>query len=162
MSSRLTNRRVLVLFLLVSSGLAIWRVTAGEVADKPADSQAKALAATTDTLGGQDRYLTHVSTDKPIYRPGEKLYVRAVVLHHATHQPLQERSKRQRKSKSRGPRATRWPRVGRRPKTACWASSGRFPTGRRAASTRSKSAIPGPVTLRPSASLTFAPTVRRG
>ena len=38
-------------------------------------------------LGGKERYLTFVSTDKPIYRSGEKLYVRAVILHHATRQP---------------------------------------------------------------------------
>ena len=31
-------------------------------------------------LGGKDRYSTYVSTDKQIYRPGEKLYVRAAVL----------------------------------------------------------------------------------
>lgn len=32
-----------------------------------------------------DRFLSHVSTDKPIYRPGEKVYVRAVVLHANRH-----------------------------------------------------------------------------
>ena len=30
--------------------------------------------------GGSERYLTHVATDKPIYRAGEKLYVRGAVL----------------------------------------------------------------------------------
>jgi hypothetical protein len=39
-------------------------------------------------LGGPDRYLTHVGTDKPIYRPGEKLYVRGVALHANKHTPL--------------------------------------------------------------------------
>ena len=43
--------------------------------------------ASTAALGGVDRYLTAVSTDKPIYRPGESLRVRGVLLHHATHQP---------------------------------------------------------------------------
>src|SRR5215218_2821799 len=38
-------------------------------------------------LGGPDRYLTYVSTDKPIYRPGEKLYVRASILHAVKHTP---------------------------------------------------------------------------
>src|ERR1051326_342719 len=38
--------------------------------------------------GGTERYLTHVSTDKPIYRTGEKVYVRAVVLHAITHYPV--------------------------------------------------------------------------
>ena len=39
-------------------------------------------------LGGPERYLTHVSTDKPIYRPGEKLYVRGVVLRADGHSPM--------------------------------------------------------------------------
>ncbi|MAE67737.1 MAG: A-macroglobulin complement component [Phycisphaeraceae bacterium] len=39
-------------------------------------------------LGGSDRYLTHVGTDKPIYRAGEKVYVRGVVLGAADHAPL--------------------------------------------------------------------------
>jgi len=34
---------------------------------------------------GPERYLTHVSTDKPIYRIGEKVYVRGVVLRADTH-----------------------------------------------------------------------------
>ncbi len=37
-------------------------------------------------LGGAQRYLTYVSTDKPIYRTGDKIYVRGVILHHATRQ----------------------------------------------------------------------------
>jgi uncharacterized protein YfaS (alpha-2-macroglobulin family) len=38
-------------------------------------------------FGGADRFLTYVSTDKPIYRPGEKLYVRAALLNARTHVP---------------------------------------------------------------------------
>src|SRR5262245_2837266 len=38
--------------------------------------------------GGAERYLTHVTTDKPIYRTGEKLYVRAVVLRANGHSPM--------------------------------------------------------------------------
>jgi alpha-2-macroglobulin-like protein len=40
------------------------------------------------SLGGPDRYLSYISTDKPIYREGETVFVRAVVLHQATRQPL--------------------------------------------------------------------------
>src|SRR5512145_3194533 len=40
-----------------------------------------------EALGGKDRYLAHVSTDKPVYRSGEKVYVRAVILHAADHTP---------------------------------------------------------------------------
>ncbi len=39
-------------------------------------------------FGGRDRYLTHVSTDKPIYRPGETLFVRGVILHANDRTPL--------------------------------------------------------------------------
>ena len=41
-----------------------------------------------EALGGPERYLTHVSTDKPIYRAGEKVYVRAVVLGARDSRPL--------------------------------------------------------------------------
>ncbi|MBW2459876.1 MAG: A-macroglobulin complement component, partial [Deltaproteobacteria bacterium] len=44
--------------------------------------------ATTDDLGGADRYLTHVSTDKPIYKLGETVYVRGVVLNAKSNKPL--------------------------------------------------------------------------
>ena len=37
-------------------------------------------------IGGA--YLTHVTTDKPIYRTGEKLYVRGVVLRADGHTPM--------------------------------------------------------------------------
>ena len=43
---------------------------------------------TTADLGGPRRFLTHVSTDKPIYRGGENVYVRGVILDAAAHTPL--------------------------------------------------------------------------
>ncbi len=50
----------------------------------------KPPAETSELLGGADRFLTHVSTDKPIYRPGEKLYLRGVTLNARTNQPSTE------------------------------------------------------------------------
>jgi uncharacterized protein YfaS (alpha-2-macroglobulin family) len=50
----------------------------------------KVQVAQTADLGGPQRYLTHLSTDKPIYRPGEKMYVRGVILDAANHRPLAE------------------------------------------------------------------------
>ena len=38
-------------------------------------------------LGGSDRYRTHLSVDKPLYRGGETVYVRGVVLHYANRKP---------------------------------------------------------------------------
>ncbi len=46
------------------------------------------MFAPPQVLGGDQRYLTHVSTDKPIYRAGEKVYVRGVVLEAHQHAPL--------------------------------------------------------------------------
>ena len=45
---------------------------------------------TTDSLGGGDRYLTHLSTDKPIYRIGETVRIRGVLLRANDHTPLKE------------------------------------------------------------------------
>ena len=44
----------------------------------------------TEVLGGEERYQTALSTDKPIYKPGDTLRVRGVVLHHSKHTPLPE------------------------------------------------------------------------
>jgi hypothetical protein len=43
---------------------------------------------TTAQLGGADRYLTAISTDKPIYRAGDKVYVRGVLFKANGHTPL--------------------------------------------------------------------------
>ena len=47
----------------------------------------QASPATTDSLGGEERYLTLLSTDKPIYRAGDFVYLRGVLLHALTHRP---------------------------------------------------------------------------
>jgi alpha-2-macroglobulin-like protein len=83
MSNRFLQR--LGAFSLVLVSLAVlWRVSQAE-----SPAPANKPATLTDTLGGADRYLTHLATDKPIYRPGETLYVRGVMLHHATRKPLE-------------------------------------------------------------------------
>lgn len=41
-----------------------------------------------DDFGGLERYTTHVSTDKPLYRPGETVYLRSVHLHAFSRIPL--------------------------------------------------------------------------
>ncbi|MDC0714820.1 alpha-2-macroglobulin family protein [Stigmatella sp. ncwal1] len=46
-----------------------------------------AAKATTDSLGGQHRYLTFVSTDKPLYRPGEQVMARGLVLEANSRKP---------------------------------------------------------------------------
>ena len=57
--------------------------------DKPnAEKPEKSL---TETLGGEDRYLTHLTTDKPIYRAEETVYVRGTVLHAFTQKPIDDK-----------------------------------------------------------------------
>ncbi|EPX65066.1 hypothetical protein D187_000491 [Cystobacter fuscus DSM 2262] len=50
--------------------------------------QVLATQATQDLLGGPNRSLTFVSTDKPLYRPGEQVLVRGLVLESLSHKPL--------------------------------------------------------------------------
>src|SRR5579871_1316302 len=51
----------------------------GAKRDADESKSASAERATTKGLGGPDRYLTSVSTDKPIYKIGEMVYVRGVI-----------------------------------------------------------------------------------
>ena len=78
--SSLLRSRPAFLFLLAASLTALSAATA--------DRRPPAEPATSAALGGRDRYLAHVSTDKPIYRPREKVYVRSVILNAADHIPL--------------------------------------------------------------------------
>lgn len=103
MSGRLLPR-LAALSLAVAAAALLWQATRAQDPPQKKEEkvQEKAAALTetksqtvalTETLGGADRYLTYVSTDKPIYRPGETLHVRGVMLHHATRQPLAESEK---------------------------------------------------------------------
>ncbi len=62
------------------------------------------VAVTSSVLGGADRYMTYLSTDKQIYRPGETMYVRGVVLHHKTRKPLPPDSSLQAAFNIKGPK----------------------------------------------------------
>src|SRR3990167_7557024 len=68
-----------MLIRLLSAGAVCLFLTAGS--NKVVDP------ITTQRVGGATRYLTHVSTDKPIYKIGETVYVRGVVLEAKTRVP---------------------------------------------------------------------------
>src|SRR5215471_3137248 len=51
-----------------------------------------AARSTQADLGGPDRYLTGIATDKPIYRPGETIRVRGVILNAFKRTPLREQA----------------------------------------------------------------------
>jgi len=71
------------LFVVTASALVTGIITAAlEGPERP-----QALV-TPETLGGEARFLTHLSTDKPIYRPGETVYLRGVVLNAHDRTPL--------------------------------------------------------------------------
>jgi len=64
----------------------IWQSLAADQPAKPSPAnQPSPKIADSQTLGGPDRYLAYLSTDKPIYRSGETVFVRGIVLHHAHH-----------------------------------------------------------------------------
>ncbi len=80
---------------LIVTALALggaWTVRSVVSADKPqpAPETEQKTVAEPAVLGGAERYLTHVSTDKPIYRGGEKVYIRGVILESHKHTPLKE------------------------------------------------------------------------
>ena len=49
------------------------------------------VPVTADELGGSERYLAYLSTDKPVYRSGETVYLRTVFLNAQDNTPLQSK-----------------------------------------------------------------------
>ena len=89
--SRQSNLRALAALLaLCNAGLECPDVNSMEDLQASSSKPAALETATTEELGGDDRFLTMISTDKPIYHAGEKVYVRAVLLNASNHKPLAE------------------------------------------------------------------------
>ncbi len=80
-------------------GVAVRRELAEELGGK-----VRADRATAEDVGGAERYLTRVSTDKPIYRPGETVYVRGVVLNARDNTPLKKNARVNALVEIRGPK----------------------------------------------------------
>ncbi|MEZ4534386.1 MAG: hypothetical protein R3D26_05145 [Cyanobacteriota/Melainabacteria group bacterium] len=76
--------------LVLSLSLLFWLGNAIELAASET-AEAKSLIPIVKALGGPDRYLTSISTDKPIYRAGEHFHVRGVLLTSTEHKPMPER-----------------------------------------------------------------------
>lgn len=94
-NARKTVRFALLYPLLTVILAALIGPTTGLLAqDQPDKPEAEEKKQTlTETLGGEDRYLTHLATDKPIYRAKETVYVRGTVLHAFTQKPIEDYSK---------------------------------------------------------------------
>jgi alpha-2-macroglobulin-like protein len=90
------TRRWISLGLALTIGCASWstnQLFAKPKTEKEPNRTAKSQSAgaerlLTEKLGGTDRYLTFVNTDKPMYRGGEKVYIRGVILNAANHKPV--------------------------------------------------------------------------
>lgn len=89
------TRRWLCLGMALSfcfCSLVCAQLPAAQSEDSVSPDKDKASApqkATVKDLGGSKRNLTFVSTDKPIYQSGEKVYIRGVILDAANHKPLE-------------------------------------------------------------------------
>jgi uncharacterized protein YfaS (alpha-2-macroglobulin family) len=69
-----------------------------------AKSLSAQAGATSEALGGKDRYLTAISTDKPVYKIGETVYARGVLLHAFNHSPLPQAEQTNVTLEVRGPK----------------------------------------------------------
>jgi hypothetical protein len=87
MARQTPSHPLAVVSLLAVAGLLLSQVFASDAGPGAADSP-RGRFATTETMGGEQRYSTHLSTDKPTYRPEETIHFRGVLLHQATHKPL--------------------------------------------------------------------------
>jgi hypothetical protein len=81
------SRRLLPIWGLFLVAVCVWRATSAE---NPRDKipQQKHESGQAGTAASGDGFLTYISTDKPIYRPGETLYVRSIPLNAHTRQPV--------------------------------------------------------------------------
>lgn len=79
MKSTIIVLPAIFLAVTVAAVTAAWAQSGNRAADD---------AALGDELGGADRQLMHIETDKPIYRAGEVVYVRGTVLDAHDHRPL--------------------------------------------------------------------------
>lgn len=93
-TARKTVRLALLYPLLAVILAALIGPTTGLLAqDQPDKAEADEPKKNfTEILGGDDRYLTHLATDKPIYRAKETVYVRGTVLHAFTQKPIDDKT----------------------------------------------------------------------
>jgi uncharacterized protein YfaS (alpha-2-macroglobulin family) len=85
------SRPAVRLLMAVSAALVCGILLRSGIVAEEAPPKPKKKPTVTQILGGENRYLTHVSTDKPMYKPGETAYIRGVVLRAGSHQPLDEK-----------------------------------------------------------------------
>jgi len=86
---RMTLRWTVAAAAAILIGVGLWLVGYPDEPPRPwTQGPPQEPAKVPGDLGGPERYLAHLSTDKPVYRPGERLYARAVVLEAFSRKPL--------------------------------------------------------------------------
>ncbi|HED34197.1 MAG TPA: A-macroglobulin complement component [Gammaproteobacteria bacterium] len=91
---RLVGLAVTVLALLMTTG-----ATTGDISKMNDNAKVNAKS-----LGGNERYLMYVSTDRPVYRSGETLYARAIFLNAKDNTPYSGNTQESVEVKIRGPK----------------------------------------------------------
>lgn len=76
--------------MLLGQNIAISKTTAPPLKSPTPLVKTPAERATTESLGGPERYLTFVSTDKPIYKISDSVHLRGVLLDAIHHKPMPE------------------------------------------------------------------------
>lgn len=71
---------------LLATAVAWTSTTQAEKPEEPAQPAGTKIVST-ETLGGEERFLMHLSSDKPVYKPGETAYLRGVLLNAFTNKP---------------------------------------------------------------------------
>jgi len=125
MSNSSTLRHLAALALTVAAAMAV-------------RSDILAAKATSKDLGGADRFLTCVSTDKPIYREGEMVYVRGVILNARDHTPLKANEPATALIEVKGPKGDTVAQGNANAEDSVLGFHWPIPPGRRAASIRSR------------------------
>jgi uncharacterized protein YfaS (alpha-2-macroglobulin family) len=88
MSRQFVSRALAALLAFCNAGLNCPSGNSMEDVHASNSKPSSLETATTEDAGGEERFSTMVSTDKPFYRAGEKVYVRAVLLNASNHKPL--------------------------------------------------------------------------
>src|SRR5271168_870090 len=86
------TRTSIAVFVVCSVTMSMLAVISSQATVSPgAGESTDDHKATTQKLGGADRCLTYISTDKPISKSGEKVYFSGVVLDASNHKPMADK-----------------------------------------------------------------------
>lgn len=124
-------RSYVALFFICLIVLLPLAVASSQATVPAIDNLKSAQTAKTNALGGPERYLTHVSCDKPIYRAGERVYIRGVMLNAANSKPIDRKLFATAAVKIRGPKGDVVSTGSVQTENSVWAYQWTIPDGQR-------------------------------